>query len=124
MSTLAVLPPCVQHKSTRADSPLFSFDSAVSRITPVAFATIGVRYWFVFASLCTTGVFFFFFLLPETKQVPIEYMDELFHSKEKAWNAGKVIRAKVVHDQMVNDQAMVQRSDTESDIDRKDGSIA
>lgn len=36
-----------------------------------------------------------YFLLPETKGVPLEFMDELFASKERTWNAGPVLMEKL-----------------------------
>ncbi len=89
---------------------------AVSRITPVAFSSITTRYYLVFAAFSTAGVPFFYFFLPETKQIPIEHMEELFHSSEKPWNANKVLRAKLNEQVRESEQ---RPSDSDSELDKK-----
>ena len=55
------------------------------------FTKMGYGVYFFFASLMILSVFFVFFLIPETKGIPLENMDMLFDEKP-TWRAhGKVI---------------------------------
>jgi hypothetical protein len=53
----------------------------VARFTPQMFTTMGYGVYFFFASLMLCSVVFVFFLLPETKGIPLEAMDRLFATK-------------------------------------------
>ncbi|OJJ45277.1 hypothetical protein ASPZODRAFT_17496 [Penicilliopsis zonata CBS 506.65] len=50
----------------------------ISRFTPQMFTTMSYGIWFFFASLMALSVVFVFFLIPETKGIPLESMDQLF----------------------------------------------
>lgn len=45
------------------------------------FLTMSYGVYFFFASLMILSVFFVYFLIPETKGIPLERMDELFEIK-------------------------------------------
>ncbi|KDN44944.1 general substrate transporter [Tilletiaria anomala UBC 951] len=70
----------------------WAWNLLVARTTPLAFAAIGSNFYFVFAAVTTASIPFVYFLLPETKQIPLEHMDELFSSPEPARRAGPVLR--------------------------------
>lgn len=53
----------------------------ISRFTPQMFNTMGYGVYFFFASLMILSIPFVYFLIPETKSVPLEHMDELFDIK-------------------------------------------
>ncbi|KAI1499017.1 general substrate transporter [Biscogniauxia marginata] len=53
----------------------------ISRFTPQMFTTMGYGVYFFFASLMILSVIFVYFLVPETKGVPLEAMDRLFDVK-------------------------------------------
>ncbi|KAF1959621.1 quinate permease [Byssothecium circinans] len=53
----------------------------VSRFTPQMFLTMGYGVYFFFASLMILSIPFVYFLIPETKSIPLEHMDELFAYK-------------------------------------------
>jgi len=53
----------------------------ISRFTPQMFLTMGYGVYFFFASLMILSVPFVYFLIPETKGIPLERMDELFDIK-------------------------------------------
>ncbi|KAF2748195.1 general substrate transporter, partial [Sporormia fimetaria CBS 119925] len=53
----------------------------ISRFTPQMFLTMEYGVYFFFASLMILSVPFVYFLVPETKGVPLEHMDELFEVK-------------------------------------------
>ncbi|KAF2145129.1 uncharacterized protein K452DRAFT_244794, partial [Aplosporella prunicola CBS 121167] len=53
----------------------------ISRFTPQMFLAMGYGVYFFFASLMLLSVVFVYFLLPETKAVPLENMDRLFQIK-------------------------------------------
>lgn len=58
----------------------------ISRFTPQMFAKMGYGVYFFFASLMICSIVFVFFLVPETKGVPLESMEQLFEIKP-VWRA-------------------------------------
>ncbi|KAH6645509.1 quinate permease [Truncatella angustata] len=62
----------------------------ISRFTPQMFLTMQYGVYFFFASLMILSTVFVFFLIPETKGVPLEAMDRLFQTKPMR-KANKVI---------------------------------
>lgn len=58
------------------------------------FLTMGYGVYFFFASLMILSIPFVYFLIPETKSVPLEAMDRLFKVKPVR-NANKVIIAEL-----------------------------
>jgi hypothetical protein len=58
----------------------------ISRFTPQMFAAMGYGVYFFFASLMLLSVVFVYFLIPETKGIPLESMDLLFETKP-IWRA-------------------------------------
>jgi hypothetical protein len=57
----------------------------ISRFTPQMFAKMDYGVYFFFATLMLMSIVFVFFLVPETKGIPLEHMDMLFEMKP--WNA-------------------------------------
>jgi hypothetical protein len=55
----------------------------VARFTPQMFATMGYGVYFFFASLMILSIIFVWFLIPETKGIPLEAMDRLFEIKPR-----------------------------------------
>jgi sugar porter (SP) family MFS transporter len=53
----------------------------ISRFTPQMFLKMGYGVYFFFASLMILSIPFVYFLIPETKSIPLERMDELFEIK-------------------------------------------
>ncbi|KAF2107844.1 general substrate transporter [Lophiotrema nucula] len=53
----------------------------ISRFTPQMFLKMGYGVYFFFASLMILSIPFVWFLIPETKSIPLEHMDELFEIK-------------------------------------------
>ncbi|TDZ34505.1 Quinate permease [Colletotrichum spinosum] len=70
----------------------------ISRFTPQMFNAWGYGVYFFFASLMILSAVFVFFLVPETKAVPLETMDRLFKVKP-VWRANKIIIAELAEDQ-------------------------
>ncbi|KAF2431288.1 MFS quinate transporter QutD [Tothia fuscella] len=66
----------------------------ISRFTPQMFLTMGYGVYFFFASLMVLSVPFVYFLIPETKSVPLESMDRLFEVKP-ARKANKTVLAEL-----------------------------
>ena len=58
------------------------------------FLTMGYGVYFFFASLMILSIPFVYFLIPETKSVPLEHMDELFEIKPVG-KANKILMAKL-----------------------------
>lgn len=65
----------------------------IARFTPQMFATMGYGVYFFFASLMLLAAVFVFFLVPETKGVPLEAMDRLFSREYPARKAHKQVLA-------------------------------
>jgi hypothetical protein len=65
--------------SAAANNWLWNF--LISRFTPQMFLKMGYGVYFFFASLMVLSVPFVYFLIPETKSVPLEAMDRLFEIK-------------------------------------------
>ncbi|OBT68299.1 hypothetical protein VE03_02236 [Pseudogymnoascus sp. 23342-1-I1] len=70
----------------------------VSRFTPQAFTAMGYGFYFFFASLMLFSVVFVWFLLPETKGVPLESMDRLFGKDLEPRRAHKIVMAELAAD--------------------------
>ncbi|KAJ5343548.1 hypothetical protein MYU51_021639 [Penicillium brevicompactum] len=58
----------------------------ISRFTPQMFSAMGYGVYFFFASLMICSIVFVYFLVPETKGIPLESMDALFDIKP-VWRA-------------------------------------
>ncbi|RDW76103.1 putative plastidic glucose transporter 4 [Coleophoma crateriformis] len=65
--------------SAAANNWLWNF--LISRFTPQMFVKMGYGVYFFFASLMLLSVPFVFFLLPESKSIPLEAIDRLFDRK-------------------------------------------
>jgi len=63
------------------------------------FTAMGYGVYFFFASLMILSAIFVFFLLPETKGVPLESMDRLFSSGLNTRTAQKVVMAELLADE-------------------------
>lgn len=63
----------------------------VARFTPQMFSQMDYGVWFFFASLQLLSIPFVYFLLPETKSVPLESMDLLFDKSLDPRKAHKVV---------------------------------
>ncbi|EOD49120.1 Quinate permease [Neofusicoccum parvum] len=66
----------------------------ISRFTPQMFLAMDYGVYFFFASMMIVSIIFIYFLLPETKSVPLESMDRLFEIKP-AGKANKIILAEL-----------------------------
>ncbi|EDN98861.1 hypothetical protein SS1G_13720 [Sclerotinia sclerotiorum 1980 UF-70] len=65
----------------------------ISRFTPQMFSSMGYGVYLFFASLMIWGAAFVFFLIPETKNVPLEAVDRLFDRNMPARKAHAVVWA-------------------------------
>lgn len=74
--------------SAAANNWLWNF--LISRFTPQMFLTMKYGVYFFFASLMLLSVPFIYFLLPETKSVPLEAMGRLFEVRPVR-NANKIV---------------------------------
>lgn len=79
-------------QATAAASNWF-WNFIISRFTQQMFDTMGPSgcgVYFFFASMMICSIVFVFFLLPETKGIPLESMDRLFEVKP-VWRANNII---------------------------------
>ncbi|KAJ5799572.1 uncharacterized protein N7518_001640 [Penicillium psychrosexuale] len=63
----------------------------VSRFTPQMFTAMGYGVYFFFASLMMLSIVFVYFLVPETKGIPLESMEQLFDIKPVRHAHGKMV---------------------------------
>lgn len=79
--------------SAAANNWLWNF--LISRFTPQMFASMGYGVYFFFAALMIWGAAFVYFLIPETKNIPLEGIDRLFDRRLSAHKAHKVVWAEL-----------------------------
>ena len=97
----------------------------ISRFTPQMFTKMGYGVYFFFASLMIVSVVFVFFLIPETKGIPLESMDQLFETKP-VWRAHQRVLAiieqereeQTVERQMVLDEVRVEGSNGSGSVSK------
>jgi len=65
----------------------------VARFTPQMFDTMGYGVYFFFGSLMLCSTVFVFFLIPETKSIPLEAMDGLFEKGIPTRHANSIVLA-------------------------------
>jgi sugar porter (SP) family MFS transporter len=80
-----------------ASNWLFNF--LVARFTPQMFTSMGYGVYFFFASLMMASIVFVFFLLPETKGIPLEAMDRLFSKDLVPRKAHKIVMKELHEDE-------------------------
>ncbi|KAJ5951168.1 Major facilitator superfamily domain general substrate transporter [Penicillium vulpinum] len=56
----------------------FAFNTMIGQVTPIAMTNIGYRFYILFVVCNFTNAIFFWLLLPETKRVPLEEMNQMF----------------------------------------------
>jgi hypothetical protein len=80
------------------------------------FNSWGYGVYFFFASLMVLSIIFIFFLLPETKSIPMEVMDQLFEVKP-VWKANDVVmdRLRMQEEQFRAEAGKVQDEKVEVD---------
>lgn len=67
----------------------------VARFTPQMFNAMGFGVYFFFAALMLCSIVFVYFLIPETKGIPLEAMDGLFEKGLPAARAHEVVWARL-----------------------------
>jgi len=93
----------------------------IARFTPQMFDTMYYGVYFFFASLMICSSIFVFFLIPETKGIPLEKMDRLFSKDFPARKAHKIILAEVQMED--RDFRRASLRGTEEKIDEAEGYI-
>lgn len=71
------------------------FNFLIARFTPQMFASMGYGVYLFFASLMICAAIFVFFLVPETKGIPLEAMDRLFSNQFPKRKAHAIVLAEV-----------------------------
>ncbi|KAJ5709540.1 hypothetical protein N7493_009831 [Penicillium malachiteum] len=90
----------------------------ISRFTDQMFAAMGAGVWFFFASLMLCSVFFVFFLIPETKSIPLERMDHLFDHKP-IWTAHAKVMAELQEEELqVRQELGATEKETVTQVER------
>ncbi|KAH8692579.1 general substrate transporter [Talaromyces proteolyticus] len=72
----------------------FAFNTMIGQVTPIGMANSGWRFYILFVVCNFTNAVFFWAMLPETNQLPLEEMKKLF--TESPWFIGNTDRTKFV----------------------------
>jgi len=80
------------HLSAIGTSAHWLFNFVIAEVTPIAFATIGYRYYIVFACTGVAVVPMVYFLFPETNGRSLEEMDRIFSAPEHWWQVTAAAR--------------------------------
>ncbi|KAJ5893915.1 hypothetical protein N7495_005606 [Penicillium taxi] len=56
----------------------YAFNTMIGQVTPIAMSSIHYKYYYLFVICNFTNAVFFYFLLPETKKIPLEEMNRIF----------------------------------------------
>ncbi|RAL58936.1 hypothetical protein DID88_009227 [Monilinia fructigena] len=75
------------------------FNFLVARFTAQMFEAMGYGVFLFFASLMILSIVFVFFLIPETKGIPLESMDRLFSRELKARHAHSIVLRELKDDE-------------------------
>ncbi|KAK0203708.1 hypothetical protein DFS33DRAFT_1431423 [Desarmillaria ectypa] len=67
----------------------------IVRFTPQMFSAMGYGVYIFFASLMIFSILYVYFLLPGTKQIPLEHMEDLFTPGVKLLRAHAIVMAKI-----------------------------
>lgn len=83
--------------SAAASNWLYNF--LISRFTPQMFTSMHYGVYLFFGALSFCSIIFVWFLLPETKGIPLEYTDRLFNV-HPVWKANAVVKAELVAEEL------------------------
>ncbi|PHH56245.1 Quinate permease [Ceratocystis fimbriata CBS 114723] len=109
--------------SAAANNWLWNF--LISRFTPQMFEAWGYGVYFFFASLMLISIVFVYFLVPETKSIPLEKMDRLFEIKPVR-HANRTIMEELQTGDLNHSDVEAASSDKVGSVnyaDAKDGSL-
>lgn len=92
----------------------------VARFTPQMFTNMGYGVFLFFASLQLLSMVYVYFLLPETKSVPLEQMDMLFSKDLKPRHAHKEVMKKLkeMSEETRNNQALVMEKEQPTHVEK------
>ncbi|KAJ7302984.1 general substrate transporter [Mycena albidolilacea] len=92
----------------------------ITRFTPQMFTSMGYGVYIFFATLMVVSVPFIYFILPETKQVPLERMEELFAPGVKPWKAHDIVMARVHETRQLRNEGKDSPSSTSFEKNRNE----
>ncbi|KAI5461894.1 quinate permease [Mariannaea sp. PMI_226] len=84
----------------------------IARFTVDMFNAWGYGVYFFFAAFMLLSVVFVFFLLPETKSVPLECVDRLFDTKP-VWKANKLLLEELRLEEQITHEEMAAKTEKE-----------
>ncbi|KAG9767750.1 quinate permease, partial [Aureobasidium melanogenum] len=87
----------------------------IARFTPQMFSSMSYGVYFFFASLMLCSAVFVWFLIPETKGIPLEAMDRLFSREHPARNAHRIIL-----DELSAEGAEFRRIDIKEPVEQRE----
>ncbi|KAJ7846291.1 general substrate transporter [Mycena leptocephala] len=90
----------------------------ITRFTPQMFTSMGYGVYIFFATLMVISVPFVYFILPETKQIPLERMEELFEPGMKPWKAHGIVMARVHETRLQRKDASGMGSPTSTSFEK------
>ncbi|KAK7031699.1 general substrate transporter [Favolaschia claudopus] len=90
----------------------------ITRFTPQMFTAMGYGVYIFFATLMVVSIPFVYFILPETKQIPLERMEELFEPGMKPWKAHDIVMARVHETRQLRNDAAVKHSPSSTSFEK------
>ncbi|GAO47268.1 hypothetical protein G7K_1478-t1 [Saitoella complicata NRRL Y-17804] len=97
------------------------FNFIIARFTPQMFNSMGFGVYMFFASLMILSIPYVYFLIPETKSVPLEDMDYLFGKGMRPWNAHEKVMRRVR--ERAEEREMNERQRTPDDMHKMKGDV-
>lgn len=93
MYAAEIAPLRVRSKVTAMSAGInWLFNFMIAEVTPVGFATIGYKYYIIYAAINAFSVVVFYFFYPETKGRTLEELDEIFIQSKTMFDPVKVAR--------------------------------
>ncbi|GAA5889883.1 hypothetical protein JCM6882_004353 [Rhodosporidiobolus microsporus] len=83
-----------------AASSNWLWNFVISRATPTMFLNMGYGVYLFFATMQVLSIPYIVFLLPETRNIPLEEMDRLF-AQRNVWNANKIVMAELQREHQI-----------------------
>ncbi|KGO41718.1 Major facilitator superfamily domain, general substrate transporter [Penicillium expansum] len=93
----------------------FAFNTMIGQVTPIGMATSGWKFYILFVVCNFTNAVFFWAMLPETKQLPLEEMKKLF--TETPWFVGN----RTTSDHRITETSMLAERIKEQGLGNKNG---
>ncbi|KAK9458441.1 sugar transporter [Dipodascopsis uninucleata] len=83
------------HMSTVGTVTHWIFNFVTAEITPIAFASIGWKYYFIYGCVGILSFFVVFIIFPETKNRSLEEIEHMFQNAKNIWDVRPISMKKI-----------------------------